>query len=129
MGMAMVFTLVMALKDSAESMVSERAAEARGVTEREKAKAEEAENAKFNGTVVTRERFLAWRDQFRKEMEEQEKRKEELAAEEMKKKRVVKDEVKLTGRQLWEGGLAGKVDEDDEGEDALANVENLKIES
>ena len=41
-------------------------------------------------------------------------------------------EVKLTGKQLWERGLVGKVEEDEEGgeeedRDALSGVESLKF--
>jgi len=41
----------------------------------------------------------------------EEKEKEEKDAEDKKKR--VKPEVKMTGKQLWEGGLVGKVDEED----------------
>jgi len=58
--MAMIFTLVMALKDSAETLISERAQAAQDIKDREKANAEEEENRKFAGTAVTRERFLEW---------------------------------------------------------------------
>ena len=38
------------------------------------------------------------------------------------------EEKKLTGRQLWEKGLIGKVEEDDLGdEDALEAVGKLKV--
>jgi len=124
LGMAMVFTLVSSVKEEAESLVRERAAETRRESERKFAEAEAAENAKFHGTVVTKERFLEWRENFRKELEDEKRRKEEEAAEEMKKKKAAKEEAKLTGRQLWERGLAGKGDEDDEDVDAM---DKLKI--
>jgi RWD domain len=128
LGIAMVFTLVSALKDSAELLVSERQKAKQALKDFESQKAEEAENAKFHGTPVTRETFLAWREKFVEAMEEEEKRKkEEQEAEDSKKRRGGKDEVKLTGRQIWETGLAGKVEEDDEGEDALVGVDKLKI--
>jgi RWD domain len=132
LGMAMIFTLVMALKESAENLISERAQVTRDAHAAVAAKAEEEENRKFAGTQVTRERFLAWRDNFRKEMEEERLRAEEAAAEEKKKKGTSsKDEIKLTGRQLWERGLAGKGEEDidEEGIDALEGVERLKIQA
>ena len=129
-GIAMVFSLVSALKDAAELLVSERQKAAQAVKDFESQKAEEAENAKFHGTPVTRETFLAWRDTFMRDMEEAERRrKEEQEAEDAKRRRGAKDEVKLTGRQIWERGLAGKVEEDEDGEDALAAVEKLKIEA
>ena len=128
MGVAMVFTLVSSLKDLAESLVAERKAAVQGLKEVEAAKAEEEENRKFHGTSVTRESFLKWRKNFRSEMEEVERReREEKEAEDKRKK--VKVEEKMTGRQLWEKGLVGKVDEDedDDGQDALLGVEKLKV--
>ncbi|PWY80615.1 RWD-domain-containing protein [Aspergillus heteromorphus CBS 117.55] len=131
MGMAMVFTLVSALKESAELLMAERVDAVHAQKEMEAAKAEEEENRKFQGTVVNRETFLEWRDKFLKEMEEEEKRKrEEKEAEDKKstKKTPGKEEKKLTGKQLWERGLAGRADFDEEEEDAMpAAVEKMKI--
>ena len=128
MGVAMVFTLVSSLKDLAESLVAERKAAVQGLKEVEAAKAEEEENRKFHGTSVTRESFLKWRESFRSEMEEVEQReREEKEAEDKRKK--VKAEEKMTGRQLWERGLVGRVDEDEDNDDqdALLGVEKLKV--
>ncbi|KAL4910655.1 hypothetical protein BDW74DRAFT_1196 [Aspergillus multicolor] len=131
MGMAMVFTLVSALKESAELLMAERLDAVHAVQEAEAAKAEEEENKKFQGTVVNRESFLEWLDKFKKEMETEERRqKEEKEAEEKKanKKGPAKEEKKLTGKQLWERGLAGKADFDEEDEDGIpAAVEKMKI--
>ena len=126
--MAMVFTLVSTLKDSAELLISERQKAAQAVKDFEAAKVEEEENRKFHGTSVTRESFLEWRENFRNEMDEVEEKKREEKEADDKKKRV-KVEEKLTGRQLFERGLVGKMEEEDEdGEvDALKNVQNLKI--
>lgn len=130
LGMAMIFTLYSTLKEAAETLIMERVASERQAREREIAEAEEEENRKFQGTLVNKERFLEWREKFRKEMEEEEqKEKEEKEAEEKKKKPSAREEQKLTGRQLWERGLAGKGDYDEEGEDELASegVEKLQI--
>lgn len=130
LGMAMIFTLYSTLKEAAETLIMERVASERQAREREIAEAEEEENRKFQGTLVNKERFLEWREKFRKEMEEEEQReKEEKEAEEKKKKPSAREEQKLTGRQLWERGLAGKGDYDEEGEDELASegVEKLQI--
>ena len=114
MGMAMVFTLVSALKETAEHLILERDQAARAVQDAEYAKAEEEENRKFQGKVVTRETFLEWRNRFKREMEEFEvKRQEEKEAED-RRKRVPKEDKKLTGKELWERGLAGKVDDDED---------------
>ena len=132
LGMAMVFTLVTTLKDKAESLISERQNQAQEAKEVESRKAEAEENKRFEGTKVTRQSFLDWRTGFRAEMQEQEKlAKEEAEAEEKKKGvRVRAEEKKMTGRQLWEKGLAGKVDDADleaDGDDALAGIDHLKL--
>jgi hypothetical protein len=130
LGMAMIFTLVSTLKETAENLIAERVASAQAEREKEIAKAEEEENRKFQGTLVNRETFLKWRERFRKELEEEEERKrEEKELEEKKKKPSAREETKLTGRQLWERGLAGKGDYDEEGYDDIpsAGVEKLKI--
>jgi hypothetical protein len=75
---------------------------------------------------------MAWRKKFKQEMEALAKQKaEDLLADEKKRRGGAKDEVKLTGRQLWEGGLAGKGEDDgdDDGIDALASIEKLKVTS
>ena len=130
LGMAMIFTLVSTLKEAAETLIMERVASERQAREREIAEAEEEENRKFQGTLVNKERFLEWREKFRKEMEEEEQReKEEKEAEEKKKKPSAREEQKLTGRQLWERGLAGKGEYDEEDEDELPSegVDKLQI--
>lgn len=124
MGMPMIFTIVSTLKDNAEFLIGERQRAEQAVKDAEKAKAEEEENRKFHGTAVTRETFLEWRARFTKEMAEEEQRRAEEKEMEDKKKRIGREEKKLTGRQLWERGLAGKVEEEDEAVD----VGSLKIE-
>ena len=126
----MVFTLVSALKDSAELLMAERANAVQAEKEVEAAKAEEEENRKFEGTAVTIKSFLEWRERFRKEMEEEEqRRREEKDAEDKKaRKPAAKEEKKLTGRQLWERGLARKGDFDEDDEDSMAaGVDKVKI--
>ena len=133
LGQAMIFTLISTLKENTENLIAERQKAVQAEEDKERAKAEEAENAKFHGRAVTRESFLAWREKFQEEMEkiEEDKRKEE--EEHMGKKEMARSkEVKLTGKQLWEQGLVGKVDEDEgdgEGEkDALDGMERMKVE-
>lgn len=130
LGMAMVFTLVTTLKDVAEVLISDRTRQAEEAREIEVRQKEEEENRKFHGTVVTRERFLEWRERFRKEMEEKERKaREDEEAEDKKRKGGKADEKRLTGKQLWERGLVGKVEEEDvDGEDALVGVvEKLSV--
>jgi hypothetical protein len=127
-GMPMIFTLVSTLKDGAELLISERATAVQALKEMEAQKAEEEENRKFQGEAVTRESFLAWREKFRKEMADEEQRRlEEKEAEDKKKK--IKEEKKLTGKELWQQGLVGKIDEDEDGDDGLESMEKLKIQT
>jgi len=127
MGMAMIFSLVSTLKECAEQLVAERKAEAVKAQEEASLAAEREENKKFHGTQVTPETFLKWRDGFLKEMEEVRIKEEEERAAELKKARV-KEPVKLTGRQLWEGGLAkGDHEEEDDEDIPLEKVEGLTV--
>lgn len=127
MGMAMVFTLVSALKENAEELMIERANAVQAEKDKVAAKAEEEENKKFQGTPVNRETFLEWHAKFQKEIQDEELRQKEEKEAEEKKKKSNKEEKKLTGRQLWERGLAGRGDYDDEGDDALPAVDKLKV--
>ena len=132
LGMAMVFTLVSALKEAAEQLIMDRRNAANEARDAEILKAEEAENAKFMGEKVTRERFLEWREKFYAEMAEKERKEaEERMMEEAKKRKgggsssLASGEKKLTGRQLWERGLAGKGE--DEEDDIAEGVKDVKI--
>jgi hypothetical protein len=127
--MAMIFTLVATLKESAEQLIIERQGALQAKKDQKAAELDEEENRKFHGTVVTRERFLEWSEKFKTEMAEQErKEKEERELEEKKKRAGKVEEKKMSGRQLWEKGLVGKVDEDEEeGDDAIDGMERLKV--
>ena len=127
LGMAMVFALLSTLKEKVESLISERQQVEQAAKDKEAAKAEEEENRKFHGSAVTRVSFFEWHAKFKKEMEYLENKKLEEKDAEDKKKRVVKEEKKLTGRELWERGLAGKVEED-EAEDASPDMAKMKLE-
>ncbi|KPM45493.1 hypothetical protein AK830_g1092 [Neonectria ditissima] len=127
LGMAMVFTLVSMLKDSAEQLVQDRKDVVTKAQEDARAAAEIEENKKFHGTAVTPETFLKWREGFLKEMEDQRQRDEDERQAEMKKARV-KEPARMSGRQLWEGGLVGKVEEEDD-DVPIEGVEKLKVET
>ncbi|KAK0733356.1 ubiquitin-conjugating enzyme/RWD-like protein [Lasiosphaeria miniovina] len=127
LGMAMVFTLVSALKDAAEQLVLERRNAAIRAHEEKVLAAEREENKKFDGTPVNRETFLKWRESFLQEIEEARLREEEEKAAEMKKARI-KEPAKLTGRQLWERGLATNQDEGDEDEIPTEDVQKLTVQ-
>ncbi len=125
LGMAMVFTLVTTLTELAEQLMTDR----KEAVEREREEvllaAEREENKKFHGTPVTPETFLKWRDDFMREMEEQRQRAEEERLVELKKAKI-KEAPRLTGKQLWEHGLAGKGEEEDD-EPPTEQVEKLKV--
>jgi hypothetical protein len=124
-GMAMVFSLVSTLKESAEQLVADRRAVVAKVKEDAMLAVEREENKKFHGTLVTRETFLRWRESFLNDMEEERVREEDERLAELKKARV-KEPVKLTGKQLWEGGMVGKTEEEDEDE-LVEDAEKLKV--
>ncbi|KAI2466375.1 RWD-domain-containing protein [Annulohypoxylon bovei var. microspora] len=127
LGIPMIFTLVATLKEEAEQLIADRKAAAAKVKEEVLLAAEREENKKFHGTPVTPETFMKWREGFLKEMEEKAQQEEDERLAELKKARV-KEPVKLSGRQLWERGLVGKVDEGDDDEGIPPEqLENLKI--
>ena len=126
MGQAMIFTLISALKEGAEQLIGERLDQVQAEKDKEAAKVEEAENAKFHGEAVTRESFLAWRARFREEMEREDEERRRVE-EEGKSRKVRVEEAKMSGRELWERGLVGKVEEEEGEEDALKGLEGLKV--
>jgi hypothetical protein len=66
--MAMIFTMVMAMKEELDNiMLDVQKAEEEIVNEKRR-KEEEAEQAKFVGTKVTVENFMAWKNKFDAEM-------------------------------------------------------------
>lgn len=125
--MAMIFTLVSALKEHAETLIAERQASAQAEKDREATEREEEENRKFHGQAVTRESFLEWRERFRAEMEaEEERRRREREEKEGEGRRKGgRGEERLTGKMLWERGLVGKGEEED-GEVEGGEVEGME---
>lgn len=123
--MAMVFTIVTTLTEIAEQLMTERKEAAERVREDAMLAAEREENKKFHGTAVTPETFLKWREGFMREMEEQRQREEEERLADLKKARI-KEPPRLTGKQLWERGLVGKIDDEEE-EPLTEQVEKLKV--
>ncbi|PHH69669.1 hypothetical protein CDD80_6570 [Ophiocordyceps camponoti-rufipedis] len=128
LGIAMVFTLVSALRDAAEALVQKRIDDEANVRHEALLAAEREENSKFHGTPVTPESFRDWRQAFRAEMEEQSRRDEEDRLAELKRAKIKEPVKLLTGRQLWERGLAGKGEDEDEDDDADAAVPTKGLE-
>lgn len=129
-GMAMIFTIVSTLKEAAEQLIQDRKDVVAKAQEEQKLAAEREENKKFEGTRVTPQTFLKWREDFLKEMAEKRAREEEERLAELKKAKV-KEPVKLTGRQLWERGLAGNGEYEEEEDDGapVDGVQKLKVEA
>ncbi|EKJ78796.1 hypothetical protein HYE68_006375 [Fusarium pseudograminearum] len=128
LGMAMIFAIVSTLKDNAEQLVQERKDVITRAHEEAAQAAEAEENKKFHGTRVTPETFIKWREGFIKEMEDKRQQEEDDRLAEMKKARV-KEPARLTGRQLWERGLAGKGDDEEDDDMPVEGVEKLKVEA
>ncbi|KAI5780488.1 putative RWD domain protein [Geopyxis carbonaria] len=132
LGMAMVFTLASSLKDAAEALIGERASQKERERESVQRREEEKEMEKFRGEMVTREKFLEWREKFVAEMEEARRAAKEAEEEERGRKPgatpAVK-EKKLTGKEMWERGLVGEAgdDEEEEGAGVEAGVAALKV--
>lgn len=126
----MLFTLITTLKENAEAHIFTRIQEVQNEKEAESRREEEEENRKFEGEKVTREGFLKWREGYIREMEEERKKREDEEEKEGRGKKDARKEGKrLTGRELWEGGLVGKIegDGDEEEEEGGMGVEGLKV--
>ncbi|KAH7257220.1 RWD domain-containing protein [Fusarium tricinctum] len=127
LGMAMVFAIVSTLKDNAEQLVQDRKDVITRAQEEVARAAEAEENKKFHGTAVTPESFIKWREGFLKEMEEKRQQEEDDRLAELKKAKV-KEPARMSGRQLWEKGLVGKVEEEDD-DMPVEGIEKLKVEA
>ncbi|KAK5862801.1 hypothetical protein PBY51_018161 [Eleginops maclovinus] len=94
LGMVMIFTLVTAVQEKLNEIVDLMKNRREEEKRRKEEEAEEAEKVAFQGTVVTIENFLAWKDRFEMEMDElrSKRQKEEEQA----------GKIKLTGKQLFE---------------------------
>lgn len=129
MGMAMVFTLVSTLKEAAEQIVAERQEHDKQEHVKRVLALEAEENKKFHGIPVTPENFLKWRAEFRQEMAEKERAAVEAEeAADKKRNKGREPEIKLTGKQLWERGIATKTDDlEFEDEPPVAGMQNVKV--
>ncbi|KNZ46265.1 hypothetical protein VP01_741g6 [Puccinia sorghi] len=109
LGMAMIFTLSLALQQELGQILSARAAEVVRLEKEEIKKAEEAEAARKKGTPITKETFAVWRAKFHeqnqlKKLKEEEERYKSLTPKEREERK--KSGNKLTGRQLFESNQA-----------------------
>ncbi|KZZ96031.1 Ubiquitin-conjugating enzyme/RWD-like protein [Moelleriella libera RCEF 2490] len=132
LGMAMVFAVVSTVKEAAEQLIQDRRDVVAAAREEAALAAEREENKKFHGTQVTPETFWAWRDGFLRELADRARRDEEDRLAELKRARVKEEPVRLTGKQLWQGGLASAADEDEGGDDdgvPVDGVEKLAVDA
>lgn len=90
----MIFTMASLLKEALNEMVMGVQRIREEAEEERKRKIEEVENAKFHGTQVTIERFLAWKKAFDKEMEALEDQAKLARAKELKNKLTGKNKIK-----------------------------------
>ncbi|RLV89981.1 Protein GIR2 [Spathaspora sp. JA1] len=117
-GMPSVFALTTQLKDEAEALFNQILETRQKEYEREREEREREEQKKFIGTKVTKESFLEWRAKFRSEMK----------FDEIDKQRFQQmHQGKLTGREIFEKGLAGAEDEDEDEVTAVEGVKKLAI--
>ncbi|KAI3406529.2 GIR2 [Candida oxycetoniae] len=113
-GMPSIFTLVSVLKDEAECLFQQKLDFANQQFERKRKELEKIEQKKFQGTKVTKESWLEWRNKFREEM-----RFDKID----ERKKFEMHGGRLTGKEIFERGLAGNEDdvEENEQEEKLAD--------
>ena len=125
-GMQMCFTLLSSIKEQCENWFLNELKERELKHQREIELKEREENAKFIGTKVTRESYLKWRENFRKELKLDER--DQL-------RRLKAHNGKLTGKQMFEQGLVGTEDDetadidgnDDDDDNDGTNTTNTKV--
>lgn len=103
LGMPMVFSLVSQLKDDSESLFIKILNQKSDAYNKYREQQEKKDQLKFQGTPVTKESFSKWRFSFR----------EEIKIDDILVKRFQKMHMgKLSGREIFEQGLAVEVDEE-----------------
>ncbi|GEQ70481.1 hypothetical protein JCM33374_g4158 [Metschnikowia sp. JCM 33374] len=102
-GIPSIFAVAAILKDEAELLFQRKVDSAQKAYDEELLAREAEEQKKFNGTKVTPESFNKWRSEFRAEMRIEARDKERF------------DKMhngKMTGREIFEKGLAGEIDDE-----------------
>lgn len=103
LGIPSIFALAALLKDEAELLFQQKLDAAQAEYDKQLLAREKEEQKKFHGTKVTKESYAEWRDKFREEMKVDLKDKERF--EKM-------HNGKMTGREIFEKGLAEESDEE-----------------
>lgn len=107
LGIPMIFSLITLLKEESELLFENKLNFKNQEFEKKRRLQELKEQEKFHGTKVTKESWNKWRNDFRKEMK----------IEEIDKNRFKKmHNGKLTGKQIFEQGLANDGNEEVEAE-------------
>lgn len=117
LGMQMCFTLISSVKDLCETWFVDELRKLEKQHEQELQAREREEQKKFQGTKVTRESFLEWRSKFRKELGIDQRD---------EKRRLEAHHGKMTGRVIFERGLAGDIDDEQEYVDENAVADKLR---
>jgi hypothetical protein len=92
-GMAMIFSMVMVIKEELDNIKLDAQRAEEEVANEKRRKEEEAERAKFTGTKVTLESFMAWKNDFDAELAKKDAEAKAQRARELK--------GKLTGREMF----------------------------
>ncbi|CCX35415.1 Putative uncharacterized protein [Taphrina deformans PYCC 5710] len=103
LGMAMVFTLVSALKEHGTALLDDRVGALERAQRDAKLALEREEQKRFEGTKVTAQSFAAWNANFKLEQLQRQADEEEAARAKAVRAGLGHGEKKLTGRQLFEG--------------------------
>ncbi|GME77730.1 unnamed protein product [[Candida] boidinii] len=106
-GMPSIFALASSLKDQGEQLFESKLKEIIKQRDLELIEKEKEEQKKFNGTEVTTESFNNWRNNFRKELKIDERIHDRFKS---------IHQGKLTGKEIFEKGLAGVAAEAESGE-------------
>lgn len=121
LGMQMCFAILTTAKECAENWFIAQLDDLDKQHQQEIDRREAQEQKKFNGTKVTRESYLEWRAKFRKEM---------LIDKRDNLRREAAHHGKLTGKQMFEQGVAGTTDDAEASaagpEDSSANTTDVE---
>ncbi|KAH3678948.1 hypothetical protein WICMUC_001316 [Wickerhamomyces mucosus] len=113
-GIPSIFTLSSTLKDQSEEIFQKKLDDLQKKYDDELLEREKESQKKFIGTQVTKESFLQWRNKFRLE----------LGINDRIKERLTKlHNGKLTGKEIFEKGLAGDFEDDE----LVVSTEKLSV--
>lgn len=102
-GMPSIFAIAALLKDEAEQLFQAKVDAAQKTYDDELIAKEKEEQKKFHGTKVTKQSFENWRKNFREEMK---------IDDQIRQRFEKMHNGKMTGREIFEKGLAGDVDDE-----------------